>query len=114
MPGAQQVAAGVVEALQAGRWAEAVPASSRSVLRPTTSSMRSICGASHATELHPIPGTLANPGFEGQAIKSVFFFAGQWRFVEAPFYDGPTGTPLRPSCASAAGSAPTVRYRTSR
>jgi hypothetical protein len=42
------------------------------------------------------PGTLANPGFEGQPMKSVFFFAGQWRFVEAPFYSGPTGQPLRP------------------
>jgi hypothetical protein len=41
-------------------------------------------------------GTLANPGFEGQPMKSVFFFAGQWRFIEAPFYDGPAGTPLRP------------------
>jgi len=32
------------------------------------------------------PGTLANPGFEGQPMKSVFFFAGQWRVPDRPYY----------------------------
>ncbi len=27
----------------------------------------------------PVPGHLANPGFENEAIKSVFFFTGNWR-----------------------------------
>ena len=27
----------------------------------------------------PVPGHLANPGFEHEAIKSVFFFTGNWR-----------------------------------
>lgn len=51
-----------------------------------------------AVQAHPshTRGTLANSGFEGEPMKSVFFFAGQWRFVEAPFYEGPTGALLRP------------------
>jgi hypothetical protein len=44
------------------------------------------------------PGTLANPGFEGQPMKSVYFFAGQWRFPGPPFYDGPVpGVRLSPA-----------------
>lgn len=43
------------------------------------------------------PGTLANPGFEGQPMKSVFFFAGQWRIQGAAFYPGPTGALLTPA-----------------
>jgi hypothetical protein len=44
------------------------------------------------------PGMLANPGFEGQPMKSVYFFAGQWRFPGPAFYDGPVpGVRLRPS-----------------
>ena len=34
----------------------------------------------------PVPGYLANPGFENQAIKSVFFFSGNWR-NGVQFYD---------------------------
>lgn len=33
-------------------------------------------------------GKLANPGFEGEPMKSTLFFTGQWRFGEGPFYDG--------------------------
>ncbi len=44
------------------------------------------------------PGTLANPGFEGQPMKSVYFFAGQWRFPGPGFYDGPApGVRLAPA-----------------
>jgi hypothetical protein len=41
-----------------------------------------------ATPLPPLhtPGTLANPGFEGQRMKSVYFFAGQWRLPGPAFY----------------------------
>ncbi|MET0535055.1 MAG: hypothetical protein ABW171_12590 [Steroidobacter sp.] len=36
------------------------------------------------------PGTLANPGFEGQPMKSLFFFPGQWRGMPGEaWYDGP-------------------------
>lgn len=35
-----------------------------------------------------LAGTLANPGFEGQPMKSMYFFAGQWRFPGPGFYDG--------------------------
>jgi hypothetical protein len=43
-------------------------------------------------------GTLANPGFEGQPMKSVYFFAGQWRFPGPGFYDGPVpGVRLSPA-----------------
>ncbi len=43
-------------------------------------------------------GTLANPGFEGQPMKSVYFFAGQWRFPGPGFYDGPIpGVRLSPA-----------------
>jgi hypothetical protein len=34
-------------------------------------------------------GTLANRGFAGQPMKSVYFFAGNWRIPGAAFYDGP-------------------------
>ncbi len=34
----------------------------------------------------PEPGYLANPGFENEAIKSVFFFTGNWR-NGVQFYD---------------------------
>lgn len=34
----------------------------------------------------PVPGFLANPGFENKAIKSVFFFTGNWR-NDVQFYD---------------------------
>jgi len=34
----------------------------------------------------PVPGFLANPGFENEAIKSVFFFSGNWR-NGVQFYD---------------------------
>jgi hypothetical protein len=43
-------------------------------------------------------GKLANPGFEGQPMKSTFFFAGSWRFFAEPgWYDGPDGQPLKPA-----------------
>jgi hypothetical protein len=29
----------------------------------------------------PEPGYLANPGFENEAIKSVFFFSGNWTLI---------------------------------
>ncbi len=44
------------------------------------------------------PGTLANPGFEGQPMKSVYFYAGQWRFPGDAFYEGPVpGVRVRPA-----------------
>jgi hypothetical protein len=46
-----------------------------------------LIGQTHAALSH-LPGTLANPGFEGQPMKSVYFFAGQWRFPGPAFYDG--------------------------
>ena len=46
----------------------------------------------------PTAGTLANPGFAGQPMKSVYFFAGQWRFPGPGFYDGPIpGVRLSPA-----------------
>ena len=56
--------------------------------------------ASHAASAPRTPGTLANPGFEGQPIKSMFFFAGQWRgIVGEGFYAGPNpgAPPLAPA-----------------
>jgi len=35
----------------------------------------------------PFWGLLANPGFEGRAVKSVYFFAGNWRFGHQAFYE---------------------------
>jgi hypothetical protein len=46
------------------------------------------------------PGTLANAGFEGQPMKSMFFFPGQWRGVPGEaFYAGPdpAAPPLAPA-----------------
>ena len=40
----------------------------------------------HALAQNPIPGYLANPGFQNEAIKSVFFFSGNWR-NGVQFYD---------------------------
>lgn len=38
------------------------------------------------------PGTLANVEFDGQPMKSLFFFAGEWREARnGPHYDGPNG-----------------------
>jgi hypothetical protein len=53
----------------------------------------------YGREVRPhTPGTLANPGFEGQPMKSVYFFAGQWRFPGPAFYDGPVpGVRLSPA-----------------
>ena len=56
--------------------------------------------ASHAAPLPRTPGTLANPGFEGQPMKSMFFFPGQWRgVVGEAFYAGPNpgAPPLAPA-----------------
>lgn len=50
--------------------------------------LASLAGQPHAAPSH-LPGTLANPGFEGQPMKSVYFFAGEWRFPGLAFYDGP-------------------------
>jgi hypothetical protein len=54
-----------------------------------------------AAEQVRLPGTLANPGFEGQSVKSVFFFAGEWRsarFAPNPFYEGAVpGVLVRPA-----------------
>ncbi len=55
--------------------------------------MATLAGVTHATE----PGTLANPGFEGQPMKSLFFFAGEARApFDGPLHDGPNG-PLLPA-----------------
>ena len=44
----------------------------------------------HAADQRRTPGALANPGFEGQPMKSMFFFPGQWRGVVGEgFYAGP-------------------------
>src|SRR5687768_18114851 len=56
--------------------------------------------ASHAAAPLHVPGTLANPGFEGQPMKSMFFFPGQWRgVVGEAFYAGPdpSAPPLAPA-----------------
>ena len=36
----------------------------------------------------PLWGLLANPGFEGRAMKSVYFFAGDWKFGIQSCYEG--------------------------
>lgn len=51
--------------------------------------LASLTGQPHAAPSH-LPGTLANPGFEGQPMKSVYFYAGEWRFPGLAFYDGLT------------------------
>jgi hypothetical protein len=61
-----------------------------------------VCSASaaHAASTPRTPGALANPGFEGQPMKSMFFFAGQWRgIVGEGFYTGPGpgAPPLAPA-----------------
>jgi LGFP repeat len=33
-------------------------------------------------------GFLANPGYEGRPVKSVYFFAGNWKFGDRIFYEG--------------------------
>lgn len=56
--------------------------------------------ASQAAPSPHTPGTLANAGFEGQPMKSMFFFAGQWRGVPGQaFYAGPdpAAPPLAPA-----------------
>ena len=56
--------------------------------------------ASHAAPPPRTPGTLANPGFEGQPMKSMFFFPGQWRGIAGEaFYAGPNpgAPPLAPA-----------------
>ena len=59
--------------------------------------LASIVGRVQAEPSHAA-GTLANPGFEGQPMKSVYFFAGQWRFPGPGFYDGPVpGVRLAPA-----------------
>jgi len=45
-----------------------------------------ICFSLPAYAQDPEPGFLANPGFENEAIKSVFFFPGNWR-NGVQFYD---------------------------
>jgi hypothetical protein len=49
-------------------------------------SLLGFTGSLHAAGTLHTPGTLANPGFEGQPMKSVYFFAGQWRFPGPTFY----------------------------
>src|SRR5688572_7522044 len=54
----------------------------------------------HAADQRRTPGALANPGFEGQPMKSMFFFPGQWRGVVGEgFYAGPNpgAPPLAPA-----------------
>ena len=52
--------------------------------------LASIVLASPAASSPHTPGTLANPGFEGQPMKSMFFYPGQWRGIPGEaFYDGP-------------------------
>jgi hypothetical protein len=56
--------------------------------------------ASQAAPPPRTPGTLANAGFEGQPMKSMLFFAGQWRGVPGEaFYAGPdpAAPPLAPA-----------------
>jgi hypothetical protein len=56
--------------------------------------------ASPAASSPHIPGTLANPGFDGQPMKSMFFFPGQWRGIPGEaFYAGPNpgAPPLAPA-----------------
>jgi hypothetical protein len=56
--------------------------------------------ASQAAPSPRTPGTLANAGFEGQPMKSMLFFAGQWRGVPGEaFYAGPdpAAPPLAPA-----------------
>jgi hypothetical protein len=44
--------------------------------------------AAPATAAFGPPGTLANPGFHGERVKTTFFFAGQWRGPGLPqFYE---------------------------
>ena len=38
-------------------------------------------------ESSPLWGLLANPGFEGRAMKSVYFFAGDWKFGIQRWYE---------------------------
>lgn len=59
--------------------------------------LASLTAQPHAAPPH-LPGTLANPGYEGQPMKSVYFFAGQWRFPGPAFYDGVIpGVPVAPA-----------------
>jgi hypothetical protein len=60
----------------------------------------SFASGSHAAAPPRTPGTLANPGFEGQPMKSMLFFPGQWRgVVGEAFYAGPNpaAPPLAPA-----------------
>ena len=62
--------------------------------------LASIVLASPAASSPHTPGTLANPGFEGQPMKSMFFFPGQWRGIPGEaFYTGPN--PGAPALAPA-------------
>jgi hypothetical protein len=62
--------------------------------------LASIVLASPAASSPHTPGTLANPGFDGQPMKSMFFFPGQWRGIPGEtFYTGPDpgARPLAPA-----------------
>ena len=62
--------------------------------------LASVALASPAASSPHTPGTLANPGFEGQPMKSMFFFPGQWRGIPGEaFYTGPNpgAPPLAPA-----------------
>lgn len=41
----------------------------------------------------PLWGLLANPGFESRAVKSVYFFAGNWKFGDQIFYESISPSP---------------------
>ena len=62
--------------------------------------LASVALASPAASSPYPPGTLANPGFQGQPMKSMFFFPGQWRGIPGEaFYTGPN--PGAPALAPA-------------
>jgi hypothetical protein len=61
----------------------------RSLTLAAISLLATLAGAAHAANPTPKPGTLANPRFEGQAMKSTYFFTGEWRLAGATFYEGP-------------------------
>ena len=52
--------------------------------RPT-----SLTGAAPFFQPSPLWGFIANSGFEGRSVKSSYFFAGDWRFGNATWYEYP-------------------------
>ena len=79
---------------------EAVHINGNIIIKPFIFAFLSIGFAENveAGEPHHMFGRLANPGFDGQPMKSVYFFAGQWRFFGPSFYDGVIpGVPILPA-----------------